>query len=66
MREKIYDIDRDGAETFRCESLLADCFPDDLDELAAAHAELKVSGRYWCGGGAAELCLLVWLPTTGW
>ncbi len=38
--------------------LLIDCFPDDLDEQAAAMAVLKRDGRYWAGGGAAPLVLL--------
>jgi hypothetical protein len=60
MNVKIYDIDADtGAETFRCVAFLADALPTDDDEYGPARDELSRVGRYWIGGGAAPLVLLV-------
>ena len=60
MKVRIYDCDDWGGETLRCIADLADAFPDPEDgERAKAERELRKSGRYWAGGGAAPLVLLV-------
>jgi len=55
MRIKITD---DNEATWR-ECDLRDAFPDDDEEYEAAHAELTQTGRYWAGGGAAPLMLIM-------
>ena len=60
MNVKIYDINQDtGEQTFRAVAYLADAMASDDDEYSAARAELQRSGRYWVGGGAAPLVLLM-------
>ena len=59
MRVKLFDIDDSGRETFRCECDLDDCFDGGDGEASVAHAELSQIGRYWTGGGAAPLVLLM-------
>ncbi len=66
MDVKIYDIDDSGNETYRATCDVRECFPKDDgyndSEAHAAIAELTDRGRYWCGGGAAPLTLLVRVP----
>ena len=58
MMVKIYNVDQNtNAETFECEASLREVFEDETD-YAEAYAELKISGRFWSGGGAAQLFLL--------
>ena len=62
MFVKLYDCDQNGTtETFRAQCELIECFPDAPDdpEYQLALAELKRAGRYWVGGGAAPLTLLI-------
>jgi hypothetical protein len=59
MQVKIYDYPENGAETLRGVSTLRDCFPDDAQERRAAELSLRTYGRYWAGGGAAPLVLLM-------
>jgi len=62
MKVKIFDY-TDGSETpvlsegGECD--LRECFPDDDEEYQAALDALKAEGRYWTGGGAAPLVLLM-------
>jgi hypothetical protein len=69
MRVKIYDTDATGAEIFRAECDLAECGLDDNgyndDEYAIALYELQNTGRYWIGGGASPLVLLMRVPCCG-
>jgi hypothetical protein len=59
MMIKQYTVDDTGGETFEGECALDDCFEVDDPEYQVALSELDASGRYWCGGGAAVLFLLV-------
>lgn len=60
MKVKIYDHDANGTEMPPREAHLWECFPDDNDpEYQLALDALKRDGRYWTGGGAAPLVLLV-------
>ena len=59
MQVKIYDYAESGEEVFRAQCDVAECFPDDDDELRAALRELSTVGRYWAGGGASPLTLLM-------
>ena len=61
MRVRIYDYTDDGAEVYRREAELVDVFGDgkaDPDYYKAG-MELATVGRYWIGGGAAPLVLLM-------
>lgn len=58
MKVRIYDYET-GEEVYRCTCDVAECFPDDDDTLRAAVSELMTTGRYWAGGGAAPVVLLV-------
>lgn len=58
MKVKIYDVADDGTETFRAECFLGEAFEDHA-EYQNAWFELLRSGRYWLGGGAAPLVLLM-------
>jgi hypothetical protein len=58
MRVIVIDIAPDGTETERCRCDHRDCFPDPT-EAWAAERELCKSRRYWAGGGAAPLVLLM-------
>ena len=49
----------DEGATFEAECDLRECYPDDDDAYQEALRELKASGRYWEGGGAAALVLIV-------
>lgn len=60
MRVNVFDVNACGEETLRCVCDLADCFPDDMgDEYEQARVELRDAGRFWIGGGAAPLVLLI-------
>ena len=63
MKVKVYDISHNGDETFRAECDHSECFPNDQgyndDESEIALDQLRTSGRYWAGGGAAPLVLLM-------
>lgn len=59
MRVRVLDYPEGGAETLRCVCDLADCFPDDPEEQRHARAEIERAGRYWTGGGAAPLVLIM-------
>lgn len=61
MNVKIYDVNGYGEETLRSECDLLECFPDGAldDEYLQALAELRDAGRFWVGGGAAPLVLLM-------
>jgi hypothetical protein len=63
---KLYDCEC-GQETLRAECELIECFPDGVadPEYHAALAELKKTGRFWIGGGAAPLALLIGAVATG-
>ena len=59
MKIRIYDYSDDAdnsAIVSECD--LRDCFDEDDDEYLEAAAEIKISGRYWIGGGATPLMLL--------
>ena len=58
MLVKIYEHDGQGNECYSHECDHSECF-DCTDESYAALCELKASGRYWVGGGAAPLVLLM-------
>jgi hypothetical protein len=61
MRVRIYDVDQHGNQTPSGECELVEAFGDgraDPDFLPAAD-ELARAGRYWLGGGAAPLVLLM-------
>ena len=58
MKVRLYDYTEHG-EVYRCTCDLAECFPDDDAELRAAVSELSTTGRYWTGGGAAPIVLLM-------
>lgn len=62
MKVNIIDVDGAGNETVRAKDVFLDeCFPGDENahEREAADGILRCDGRYWVGGGAAELVLLV-------
>ena len=59
MRVRCYDVDEDGGERLRTECELDECYPDDPETLARASNELERAGRYWDGGGAAPVVLLM-------
>ena len=59
MKVRVYDCDGSGGETPRCECELRECFPDEIEEFYRAEAEIKRSGRYWVGGGAQPLTLIM-------
>lgn len=59
MKVRVYNIDKTNAETLRCECYLSECYPDDQDGYLNAREELLKSGRYWEGGGAMPLTLLM-------
>lgn len=54
-------ISYDEGSTFVAECDLTDCFPDFQDDMDYFHAldELSRVGRFWAGGGAAPLALLM-------
>jgi hypothetical protein len=57
---KIFDYDDEIGETYRCSaSTLDEMFERDDPELLAVERELSASGRYWIGGGAAPLVLII-------
>lgn len=59
MKVKIFDHAAEThIETYRATADLRDCLPDD-EEYEVARHELNVVGRYWIGGGAAPLVLLL-------
>lgn len=59
MHVNIYD--QDGATLYRSNVALEDAINTkwDADTYAEAKSELEKSGRYWLGGGAAPLLLLI-------
>jgi hypothetical protein len=62
MKVRIYDIEREtGAETFTGECELIEAFGDGArdPEYYEAFREIASVGRYWLGGGAAPLVLLM-------
>lgn len=61
MRVKIYDYTDNGAEVYRDEAELVDVFGDGKadPDYRPALVELATVGRYWIGGGAAPLVLLM-------
>ena len=61
MRVKVYDYTDNGAETYRDEYELVECFGDGKadPDYRPALTELATVGRYWIGGGAAPLVLLM-------
>ena len=59
MKVRIYDIDNNGNETLRTEADLRECFPDDDNEFGRAFAYLRQFSRYYAGGAAAPLVLLM-------
>lgn len=58
MQVKIIDV-ANGIETTRSECDLRECFPDDDEEYYVALGALKKDGRFWTGGGASPLVLLM-------
>ena len=48
-----------GATLERRNVYLGDVCGDDREEMARARNELEKAGRYWIGGGAAPLFLLM-------
>lgn len=64
LRVNTYDIAADGTETLRSENVtLLDCFPDKDDEYYTAQRYLERDGRYWGGGGATPLFLIMRIRT---
>ena len=59
MRVKIFDIDHNGNETFRDLGHLDECFPERDAEYYRAMVQLRMVGRYWGGGGASPMFLLL-------
>lgn len=62
MRVNTYTIEADGTEKLHCENVdLMECFPDapQDDEYHVAKRYLERDGRYWGGGGATPLFLLM-------
>ena len=62
MRVNTYEVLADGTERLTAENVeLAECFPgpENGDESILAQFELDRAGRYWGGGGAAPLFLLM-------
>lgn len=58
IRVDVLDCTWDGLEVFRCESTLAECFPDDPDSRAEARIEIERHGKHYLGGGAAPVVCL--------
>lgn len=58
MKIRIYDVDKEGSEIFRCESDTLEAFGDDDEQRHQAEAELKRAGRVWVGGGSTPLVLM--------
>lgn len=62
----VYDVAEDGTETLTAENVtLIDVFPDgnDDEDIHQARHDLRQSGRYWGGGGAAPRFLLMRVRT---
>lgn len=63
MKVNTYEIDdKTGEERLHCANVtLLDCFPEGGkdEEYLLAHFELDRHGRYWGGGGAAPLFLIM-------
>ncbi len=60
MKIKVYAVDQStGAETFDGECELDEALERDDPEYAIALGQLLTIGRYWVGGGAAALSLLM-------
>lgn len=65
MRVNTYEIDAAG-ERLNAENItLIDCFPgpENGDEYLLAYTELERTGRYWGGGGASPLFLIMRVRT---
>jgi hypothetical protein len=56
---KVLRIEEDGTEVFERYSELRDCFPEDDIGYEEAYYEIGQVGRFWVGGGAAPLFLLI-------
>ena len=64
MRVNTYTIDPDGTEKLHAENVsLLECFPDKDDEYYTAERYLEREGRYWGGGGATPLFLIMRVRT---
>ena len=59
MKVKTYEITANGSEIFLAHCDHSDCFPDDDAEREECLRRLRCDGRYWAGGGAAPLTLLM-------
>ena len=62
MRVNTYEVDADGTERLTADNvILSDCFPGEENdaEYWTAFENLTRQGRYWGGGGAAPLFLLM-------
>jgi len=61
MKVRIIDIAEDGTEMPRstCPSDLRSFFDASDDEYFTALRGIEASGRYWIGGGAAPLVLIM-------
>jgi hypothetical protein len=59
MRIKIYDYTDAEGEIFRCEAWLDEALDNDAEEIAYATNGLSTTGRYWAGGGASPIVLLM-------
>lgn len=61
MRVKVYEVDAEGHETCTGIHDTRECFPgpENDAERALAEAELQRTNRYWGGGGASPLFLLL-------
>lgn len=56
MKIKLYAVNQDtGEQVFEGEKWLDDLFEEGDEELYIAKRELCDVGRYWIGGGAAQL-----------
>jgi hypothetical protein len=64
MRVNVYDHDQNtGEESLQARNVdLEECFPNDRVAYYTAREELERAGRYWVGGGAAPLVLLLRIP----
>jgi hypothetical protein len=59
MHVKVYDVTTNGSEMFRAHCDHSDCFPDDEIERQECLRRLQCDGRYWTGGGAVPLTLIM-------
>jgi hypothetical protein len=60
MRVNIYDIDNRGTERLRAASVeLSECIDRTDKEYVQALNQLNHMGRYWGGGGASPIFMLI-------